>query len=186
MMGSLYLQPLREGFAAPDITSVLCADRAIWKFLTKACAERITPEPSANDSKVLVYPLLQALEKAFEDNEIKDYLRCQPKHLVGGAPTVRSAVTSVAAAPVGAPGGASKEGKKVKKKEKKAKAKAKAKAARKAREEAATKVQALRRKQLARQRVERLRAEKARKQAQRKAREEAERKAREKKEQEER
>ena len=135
MMGSLYLQPLREGFVAPDITSVLCADRAIWKFLTKACADRITPEPSASDSGVLVYPLVNALDKAFEDNEIKDYLRCQPKHLMGGAPRLSTdanaaaaAVGAKAAAGLAASGSISKDAKKVKKKEKKTKAKAKAKA----------------------------------------------------------
>ena len=137
MMGSLYLQPLREGFVAPDITSVLCADRAIWKFLTKACADRITPEPSATDVTVLVYPLVNALDKAFEDNEIKDYLRCQPRHLMGGAPrkggpanasAAAAAVGAKAATGTAAAGTASKEAKKVKKKDKKNKAKAKAKA----------------------------------------------------------
>ena len=51
--------------------------------ITIACADGITPAASSSDTAATVYPLVTAMENAFEDNEIKDYLRCQPKQSQG-------------------------------------------------------------------------------------------------------
>ena len=130
-MSSLHLLPLRDGFVPPDMTDVLCADKAIWNFMERTCPDHIRPATAAPGAAVASFPLVTAMEAALNEPEVKDFLKCQPAHLKGNSkPNANSAAAALKAPGGKAPAsGASKEAKKVKKKEKKAKAKAKAKAA---------------------------------------------------------
>ena len=127
LMSSLHLIPLRAGFAPPDMTDVLCADKAIWNFMERACPDHIRP---ASGTAVASFPLVTAMEAALNEPEVKDFLKCQPAYLKSGTKPSANAAAAALSAPGGqAPAsGAAKDAKKVKKKEKKAKAKAKAKA----------------------------------------------------------
>ena len=125
-MGSLYLEPLRAGFAPPDVVDILTADNAIWQYLEKTCPDGIRPQPTAPGQRTLAYPLVKAMEDALKEPEVRAYLACQPKHLKG--PSKTSGTTKVHQPGETAVGTAASDAKKVKKKDKKAKAKAKAKA----------------------------------------------------------
>ena len=119
LMGALYLEPLREGFSPPDVTDILCADKAIWKYLEKKCPDRIRPDASGS------YPLVDAMMAAIKDPEVKEYLVRKAKHSKGPAKSISA---RVATHQKEGPAGTATKTKQVKKKEKKAKAKAKAKA----------------------------------------------------------
>ena len=126
LMGSLYLEPLRAGFAPPDVVDVLTADKAIWQYLEKACPDRIRPDPGAPGHPTLAYPLVRAMEDALKEPEVKAYLVCQPKHLKGSSKAPGPTKVNQPGAKAG--GSTAGDAKKVKKKDKKAKAKAKANA----------------------------------------------------------
>ena len=100
LMGALHLEPVREGYAPPDLTDVLCADKAVWEHLVRLSTGGIRPNVVKHvvqhvETTEQIFPLEAALRKALEENEVKNYLLCQPAR--AAAPAAKKARTATPA-----------------------------------------------------------------------------------------